>query len=190
MKLYIKNMVCNRCIKEVRTEIEKLDFNISAIKLGEVELLDTELSANQKQIIATALTNAGFELIDNHKNRIVEKIKTAVIDFVHYNDELPQYKHSELISSKLNLDYQYISKVFSEVEGITIEQYIIQQKIEKIKEYIVYDELNLRQIALRMGYSSVAHLSAQFKKVTGLPPSHFKNMGLTQRKPLDKIGKQ
>jgi len=180
-------MVCDRCKSAVKSELERLGVHPTKLELGEVELQEENLSAPQLTNIDQSLQLAGFELIDDRKSRIIEKIKNIIVDLIHYTDEQPKEKHSVIISKQLHYDYPYLSKLFSEVEGITIEQYIIHQKIEKIKEYIVYDELSLTEIADRMGYSSVAHLSAQFKKITGLPPSHFKNTGIYQRKPLDKI---
>ena len=180
-------MVCNRCKAAVKAELEKHGLHPLNVELGEVELQEKDLSQAQLKDLDNTLKEAGFELIDDRKSRIIEKIKNIIVDLVHYNNEAPQEKHSVLISKQLNYDYPYLSKLFSEVEGITIEQYIIHQKVEKIKEYLVYDELTLTEIAWRMGYSSVAHLSAQFKKVTGLPPSHFKNTGANQRKALYEI---
>ena len=164
MKLFIKNMVCNRCIMVVNTELQKLGIHPASIILGEVTLAEDTLPAKQLKAIAAMLATAGFELIDDKKSRIIEKIKTTVINIIHYTADQPKEKYSALIAKELQYDYPYLSKLFSDVEGITIEQYIINQKIEKIKEYIVYDELNLSEIANRMGYSSVAHLSTQFKK--------------------------
>ena len=187
MKLYIKNMVCDRCKAAVSVELVQLGLQPIAIALGEVELKEDSLPAEQLKELEERLTNKGFELMDDRKSRIIEKIKNVVIDLVHYTDEQPREKQSVIIASQLQLDYPYLSKIFSEVEGITIEQYIIHQKVEKIKEYMAYDELSLTEIADRMGYSSVAHLSAQFRKVTGMAPSHFKKTGVGQRKPLDKV---
>jgi len=187
MLLYVKNMVCNRCIMVVKSELEKLGLHPEQVTLGEVMLKEDELSPQQLQDIGTALQQAGFELISDRNSRMIEKIKNVIISQVHHSGEELKQKFSTIISSELHYDYSYLSKLFSEVEGITIEQYIINQKIEKVKELLVYDELSLTQIADQMGYSSVAHLSAQFKKVTGLPPSHFKNIGGKMRKPLDKI---
>jgi len=189
MNLFIKNMVCNRCKTAVEGELKKHGLHLLNVELGEVQIQEASLSREQLQTLDESLKELGFELIDDRKSRIIERIKNVVINLVHYNEEQSRQKHSELIAKELHYDYPYLSKLFSDVEGITIEQYIINQKIEKIKEYLVYDELTLSQIADRMGYSSVAHLSAQFKKVTGLPPSHFKNIGLHQRKPLDNVGK-
>ncbi len=181
-------MVCNRCKSAVQVILENQGCHVQKIELGEVEIIEESLSSDQLQTINTLLIDAGFELIDDRKSRIIEKIKNTVITLVHYSDDHPKGKQSELISKELHYDYSYLSKLFSEIEGITIEQYIIHQKIEKVKEYLVYDELNLNEIAYRMGYSSSAHLSAQFKKITGLPPGHFKNLGASQRKSLDKTG--
>ncbi len=182
-------MVCNRCKTAVEGELKKHGLHPLSVELGEVHIQEASLADEQLRTLDRSLRELGFELIDDRKSRIIEKIKNVVINLVHYDGEQSRQKHSELIAKELHYDYPYLSKLFSDVEGITIEQYIINQKIEKIKEYLVYDELTLSQIADRMGYSSVAHLSAQFKKVTGLPPSHFKNIGLHQRKPLDSVGK-
>ncbi|MDO5523694.1 MAG: AraC family transcriptional regulator [Bacteroidia bacterium] len=186
MKLYIKNMVCNRCVMVVRNEMEKLGFDVSNIILGEVSLTK-ELSNAQKQKVREVLEPLGFELIDDKKSRIVEKIKNIIIDLVHHKDGSLQTNLSDLLSENLNHDYSYLSNLFSEVESITIEKYFIAQKIEKVKELLVYDELSLSEIAFRLNYSSVAYLSNQFKKVTGLTPSHFKQIHETKRKPLDEI---
>jgi len=183
-------MVCDRCRLVVKHELEKMGLHPVHIALGEVELAEQKIPAQELKQLALALKQAGFELIDDKKSRIIEKIKTTAIKLVHYTDDKPREKQSELIARELHHDYAYLSKLFSEVEGITIEQYIINQKIEKVKEYIVYDELSLSEIADRMGYSSVAHLSAQFKKITGLTPSHFKTIGPHHRMPLDAIGKK
>ncbi|RYD58177.1 MAG: AraC family transcriptional regulator [Sphingobacteriales bacterium] len=187
MKLYIKNMVCDRCKMVVESELQKLGHQVAVLGLGEVELQNEQLSKDEIQKIDDSLRAVGFELIDDKKTRIIEKIKNTVIDLVHHAEHPPVHKHSDIISTALNYEYSYLSKLFSEVEGITIEHYIINQKIERVKELLVYDELSLTQIADALGYSSIAHLSAQFKKATGLPPSHFKNIGEQQRKALDKV---
>lgn len=189
MTLYIKNMVCNRCKAAVDAELQKLGLRPAHILLGEVELAGDQLSAQQLQQLDTALQAAGFELIDDRKTRMIEKIKNVVVSMVHYSDSPIKEKHSELIARELHYDYPYLSNLFSDLEGITIEQYIIQQKVEKIKEYIAYDELSLSAIADKMGYSSTAHLSAQFKKITGMPPSQFQNKGVHVRKGLDEVGR-
>lgn len=170
----------------VRNEIEKLGFDVSGVILGEV-WLNQELSNNQKEKVRAVLEPLGFELIDDRKSRIIEKIKNIIIDLVHHKDSLLQTNLSDLLSTELNHDYSYLSNLFSEVEGTTIEKYFIAQKIEKVKELLVYDELSLSEIAHRLNYSSVAYLSNQFKKVTGLTPSHFKQIKEGKRKPLDEV---
>lgn len=159
------------------------------IALGEVTVADNQLNDDIMRELSLALQHVGFELIDNRKSRIIEKIKNLIVELVHHTDEQPREKYSELIAANLHYEYSYLSKLFSEVEGVTIEHYIISQKAERIKEYLVYDEFSLSEVAFRMGYSSVAHLSAQFKKATGLTPSHFKRIGAQLRKPLDEAGK-
>ena len=184
--LFIKNMVCNRGIMVVQNELEKLGLTVKNIKLGEVTL-DKELPENVKTNLVKALTVLGFELIDDKKSRIIEKIKNIIIDLVHHQDGETKYNLSDVLNSKIHHDYNYLSNLFSEIEGTTIEKYFIAQKIEKVKELLVYNELSLSEIALRLNYSSVAYLSNQFKKVTGLTPSYFKQIREDKRKPLDKV---
>lgn len=188
MKLYIRNMVCHRCKMVVRTELEKLNLHPVNIALGEVVIEEKEMNKDQQSKLSDALKDVGFELIDDRRSKLIEQIKTFVIDIVHYKDEQPKKNYSELLSQHLHHDYSHLSNLFSEVEGITIEQYIINQKIEKVKELLMYDELSLSQIALQLGYSSTAHLSAQFKKLTGFTPSQFKQKGRQSRKSLDDVG--
>ncbi|KPH15065.1 AraC family transcriptional regulator [Chryseobacterium sp. ERMR1:04] len=182
--LFIKNMVCNRCIMVVQNELEKLGLSLTHIKLGEVTLANA-LSSDEKKSIEAVLVPLGFEVIDDKKSRIIEKIKNIIIDLVHHQDNDIKKNLSNVLTEQINHDYNYLSNLFSEVEGTTIEKYFIAQKIEKIKELLVYDELSLSEIAFRMNYSSVAYLSNQFKKVTGLTPSHFKKIREEKRKPLD-----
>ena len=184
--LFVKNMVCNRCIMVVQDELEKLGLDFTNIKLGEV-ILAKELTSDERNSLESALVPLGFELIDDKKSRIIEKIKNIIIDLVHHQDNDSKNNLSDILSEKLNHDYNYLSNLFSEVEGTTIEKYFIAQKIEKIKELLVYDELSLSEIAIRLNYSSVAYLSNQFKKVTGLTPSYFKQIREDKRKPLDKV---
>lgn len=184
--LYIKNMVCNRCKMVVKAALEQLNLNASSISLGEVTL-DNELTGEVKQQLEAALQDVGFELIDDRKSRIIERIKTLIIELVHQNDGDLKINLSRFLSEQLHHDYNYISHLFSEVEGTTIEQYFIAQKVERVKELLVYDELTLSEISFRLNYSSVAHLSNQFKKVTGLTPSHFKKIRTEKRKPLDEV---
>lgn len=184
--LFIKNMVCDRCIMVVQNELDKLGLDAKNIKLGEVTL-DKELTQDEKNILDKVLVSLGFEVIDDKKGRVIEKIKNIIIGLVHHQDSNTKTNLSDLLSSQLHHDYNYLSNLFSEVEGTTIEKYFIAQKIEKVKELLVYDELSLSEIAFRLNYSSVAYLSNQFKKVTGLTPSHFKQVKDDKRKPLDKL---
>ena len=187
MTLHIKNMVCNRCIKVVQEELENLGIIVKNVKLGEVELADKQNSLDLKKV-AQVLKDNGFELLDNRKSQLIEKVKNVVIELIHQQDEVEiNVNYSYLIHDKVGVDYHYLSNLFSSTEGITLEKYIILQRIERVKELLIYNELNLSQIADKMGYSSVAHLSAQFKKVTGLTPSAFKKLTGEHRKPLDKI---
>ena len=179
-------MVCNRCIMVVQNELEKLGLEVRHITLGEVTI-NEELSYEQKELVDKSLELLGFELIDDKKSRIIEKIKNIIIELVHQHDGEIRSNLSELLSSRLNHDYNYLSNLFSEVEGTTIEKYFIAQKIEKVKELLVYDELSLSEIAFQMNYSSVAYLCNQFKKVTGLTPSYFRQIKEEKRKPLDKV---
>nr|WP_315197256.1 AraC family transcriptional regulator [uncultured Flavobacterium sp.] len=186
MKLYIKNMVCNRCIMAVRNELEKLGYQPLNITLGEV-ILSNEINDKEKEILSQNLKTLGFEIIDDKKSQIVGQIKSSIIEIVHHQNSDLKSNLSDYLSNKLHHDYTYLSNLFSEIEGTTIEKYFIAQKIEKVKELLVYDELSLSEIAVKMNYSSVAYLSNQFKKVTGLTPTYFKNIKEDKRKPLDKL---
>ncbi|MBS1650527.1 MAG: helix-turn-helix transcriptional regulator [Bacteroidetes bacterium] len=184
--LFIKNMVCNRCIMVVQNELSKLGLDVKNVKLGEV-LFAKELTPEEKANLDSVLIPLGFEVIDDKKSRLIEKIKSIIIHLVHHQDNNAKTNLSDVLSQQLHHDYNYLSNLFSEVEGTTIEKYFIAQKIEKVKELLVYDELSLSEIADRLNYSSVAYLSNQFKKVTGLTPSYFKQIKEDKRKPLDEI---
>ncbi len=184
--IFIKNMVCNRCILVVQRELDRLGIDVKSIRLGEV-VLEKELTPEAKNALGTTLVALGFELIDDRKSRIIEKIKNVIIDLVHHQESDTKYNLSEVLRHALHLDYNYLSNLFSEVEGTTIEKYFIAQKIEKVKELLVYDELSLSEIAYRLNYSSVAYLSNQFKKTTGLTPSYFRKIKEQKRKPLDEV---
>lgn len=186
MKLYIRNMVCNRCIMVVRNELEKFGHHVTEISLGEVELKD-ELSNEEKVRLSKHLESFGFEIIDDKKSRIISQIKSIIIDIVHEQNGELKSNLSDLLAEKLHHDYTYLSNLFSEVEGTTVEKYYIAQKIEKVKELLVYDELSLSEIADQMNYSSVAYLSNQFKKVTGLTPTFYKNIKVNKRRSLDEL---
>lgn len=185
-KLHIKNMVCSRCVMMVRSVLTDLGLDVCEVIMGEA-VLNREITDEQKRKIIDAFLPLGFELIDDRRGRIIEKIKNVIIDLVHHQNSDLKSNLSDLLSDELHHDYGYLSNLFSEVEGTTIEKYFIAQKIEKVKELLVYDELTLSEIAHRLNYSSVAYLSNQFKKVTGLTPSHFKQIGKVKRKSLDKV---
>ena len=159
----------------VRSELDKIGLNYSSVELGEVNIRES-ISDEQRDQLKIALLKSGLELMDDNKAIQIEKIKNVIVEMIYYADELPKTKTSDHISSKLNHDYTYLSNLFSEVTGTTIEHFIIIHKIEKVKELLIYNEMNLTEIAYEMHYSSVAHLSNQFKKVTGLTPSHFKKL--------------
>ncbi len=170
----------------VKNELERIGFPPTSLTLGEVEL-DREINDDDKTTINNHLQPFGFELIDDRKSRLIVQIKSLIIELVHHHNSELTTNLSDFLSNKLHHDYTYLSNLFSEVEGTTIEKYYIAQKIEKVKELLVYDELTLSEIAFQLNYSSVAHLSNQFKKVTGLTPSHFKNIKTNKRKPLDEV---
>lgn len=178
-------MVCDRCIMVVRSELDKLNLSITSIELGQVELAE-DITENKKNDLQQALEKVGFEIIDDKRSRMIEKIKSLIIQLVQKEAPERKLNLSDYLSRELHYDYNYLSTLFSEVEGVTIEKYFITQKIEKAKELLVYDELSISQIADYLGYSSVAHLSTQFKQVTGFTPSHFKTLR-EKRKPLDKV---
>lgn len=180
-------MVSNRCKMAVKEELKKLGLHFIIVDLGEVEIMEN-ISVEQREELKMALFNSGLELMDDKKAMLIEKIKNVIIEMVHHSNEIIKITFSEFLSEKLNHDYTYLSNLFSEVQGTTIEQFIISHKIERIKELIIYGELNITEIAWKMGYSSVAHLSSQFKKVTGLTPSHFKQLKDKRRSPIEEIG--
>jgi AraC-like DNA-binding protein len=186
MVYFIKNMVCNRCIMAVRKVFEDAGYTPSTVSLGEIETLQPVLADDLKKI-RESLVNYGFEMIDDSKSHTIEKIKTLIIEMIRYKEEKIKVNYSAYIASSLNKDYNYLSNLFSDVTGVTIEKYTISQKIERVKELLVYDEFTLSEIAFELGYSSVAHLSGQFKKVTGLTPRHFKQIKENKRKPLDAV---
>lgn len=185
-KLYIKNMVCDRCIRAVVDLLYNLNITHEAVILGEVEL-KKELTSEQKVQLQLRLSALGFELIDDRKSQLIEQIKVLLVQLVQTSEGEPRENLFDYLTRNLHQDYSYLSNFFSSVEGITIEKHLISLKIEKAKELLVYGELSLSEIAWKLGYSSVQYLSNQFKKVTGLTPSHFKQIGAEKRKPLDKM---
>ncbi|MFC4818413.1 helix-turn-helix domain-containing protein [Flavobacterium sp. GCM10023249] len=186
MKIYIKNMVCSRCKLVVKSELEKLGLHLLSVELGEVEIIGS-LDNTQKELIVKQLDSFGFEMIDDKKSRLIEQIKTIIIELVHHSNYEMKSNLSDYISERLSLDYNYVSNLFSEVEGITVEKYFILQRIEKAKELLVYDELTLSEIAYQLNYSSVAYLSNQFKKITGFTPTYFKQLKEKKRKQIEEL---
>lgn len=180
-------MVSDRCKTAVKEELKKFGFHFIVVDLGEVEIME-DLTNDQNEEFKKALLNLGFELMDNKKAILIEKIKNTIIEMVHHSNETIKVNFSDYLSEKLNYDYTYLANLFSEVQGTTIEQFIISHKIERIKELIIYGELNITEIAWKMNYSSVAHLSNQFKKMTGLSPSHFKQLRDKKRSSIEDIG--
>ena len=179
-------MVSLRCKMIVKEELEKLDLHEVVITLGMIEVLET-ITQKQQDELKENLLSSGLELLDDKKTILIEKIKNVIIEMVHYSDELPAMNYSDYISEKLKYDYTYLSNIFSEVKGITIQQFIIIHKIERVKELLLYDELNLTEIASKLNYSSVAHLSNQFKKVTGLSPSFYRQLKEKRRANLENL---
>ena len=186
MKLYIKNMVCSRCEMVVTSELEKMQIPILFIKLGEVEI-SRYLEESEKQMLAKNLNGLGFELLDDKISKTIERIKNLIIGLVHYQNEKLKINLSTYLAEDLKQDYSTLSNLFSETEGTTIEHYFIDQKIEKTKELLIYNELTLSEIAIQLKYSNVAHLSNQFKKVTGFTPSHFKKLKDVKRIQIDNL---
>lgn len=185
MKLYIKNMVCPRCIMAVETILNQLNIPALDIRLGEV-VLNSEIDKEQTTALRKELDRLGFELLDDSQQQLIEQIKAIVINQIHHTEE-QNSNISDILVSELHRDYSYLSKLFSTTEGITIEHFVILQKIERVKELLTYDQQTLSEIADELSYSSVAHLSAQFKKVTGLTPTQFKQQGIELRRGLEEI---
>jgi AraC-like DNA-binding protein len=179
-------MVSLRCKMVVKEELKKLGLHFIMVDMGVVDIMEN-INEEQRKQIRDALLKSGLELMDDKKAVLIEKIKTVIIEMVHYDDELPKINFSDYLSEKLHYDYTYLANLFSEVQGTTIEKFIIAHKIERVKELIIYDELNLTEIAWNMHYSSVAHLSNQFKKLTGLTPSHFKKLKNKRRQAIEDI---
>ncbi len=186
MKLYIKYMVSLRCKMLVKEELKKLGIECLSVDLGVVEIQD-DVTEQKLETLDKRLRKSGLELLDDKKNILVEQIKSVIVEMIHYKEEAPNVNDSDYISKKLGYDYTYLSNTFSEVKGITIQHYIIMHKIEKAKELLLYDELTLTEIAYRLHYSSVAHLSNQFKKITGLTPTYFKELNEKRKMNLEDL---
>ena len=180
-------MVSIRCKMAVKEELKKLGLHFIVVELGEVDIME-KITADQRELLKLGLLNSGLELMDDKRSVLIERIKNVIIEMVHHTEEVIKINFSHYLSEKLNHDYTYLANLFSEVQGTTIEQFIISHKIERIKELIIYGELNITEIAWKTNYSSVAHLSNQFKKVTGLTPSHFKKLKDKRRSPIEEIG--
>jgi AraC-like DNA-binding protein len=187
LKLHIKYMVSNRCKMAVKEELKKLGLHFIVVELGEVEIME-KISPQERELLKAALLAWGLELMDDRRSVLIERIKNVIVEMVHHSDVEIRVNFSHYLSEKLNHDYTYLANLFSEVQGTTIEQFIIAHKIERIKELIIYGEHNITEIAWKMNYSSVAHLSNQFKKMTGLTPSHFKQLKDKRRSPIEDIG--
>ncbi|MEO8234162.1 MAG: AraC family transcriptional regulator [Flavobacterium sp.] len=180
-------MVSNRCKMVVRDELKKLGLHFIVVDLGVVEIMEN-ISMEKRLLLRQGLFASGLELMDDKKAILIEKIKNIIVEMIHHSEEVIKINFSDYLAEKLDHNYTYLANLFSEVQGTTIEQFIISHKIERIKELMIYGELNITEIAWKMGYSSVAHLSSQFKKVTGLSPSHFKQMKDKRRNPIEEIG--
>jgi YesN/AraC family two-component response regulator len=180
-------MVSTRCKIAVKEELKKLGLHFIFVDLGKVEIMEN-ISELQKKKLKTALLRLGLDLMDDKRTELIEKIKSSVIQMVHYSEETVKVNFSVFLSEKLNYDYTYLSNLFSEVQGTTLEHFIISHKVERIKELILYEELNITEIARMMNYSSVAYLSNQFKKITGFSPSYFKQLNDKRRSPIEEIG--
>jgi AraC-like DNA-binding protein len=180
-------MVSNHCKLAVKEELKKLGLHFIVVDLGEVEIME-DLSPDLRDKLKSGLLNSGFELMDDKRAVLIEKIINVIIEMVHHTTDIIKINFSDFLSEKLGLDYTYLSNIFSEVKGITIQQFIIIHKVERIKELLIYDELNLTEISYKLNYSSVAHLSNQFKKITGLSPTHFKQLKDKRRIPIEELG--
>lgn len=180
-------MVSNRCKFAVKEELKKLGLHFIVVDLGEIEIME-DISDQKRIMLQKGLLMLGLELMDDKKAILIERIKNTIIEMIHHSDEMIKINFSDYLCKKLDHNYTYMANLFSEVQGTTIEQFIISHKIERIKELIIYDELNISEIAWKMNYSSVAHLSSQFKKVTGLSPMHFKQLKNKRRTPIEEVG--
>lgn len=180
-------MVSTRCKMAVKEALKKMGLHFVLVNLGEIDIMET-LSLSQREELKAELLVSGLELMDDKKSILIEKIKVIITEMIHNANEIPKVNYSDYISEKMGYDYTYLSNLFSEVKGITIQHFIIAHKVERIKELIIYDELNISEIAWKMDYSSVAHLSNQFKKMTGFSPSHYKQLKDKRRQPIEEIG--
>jgi len=186
MKLYIKNMVSNRCKMIVKSELEEFGLHFIIVDLGEVEIMEN-ISDEERKLLNQNLERSGLGLLDDKKRVLIEKIKNIIVDLVYYSEKQPKTNLSDFLSGKLNYDYTYLANLFSESQSTTIEHFFLNHKIERVKELLVYDDISLTEIAFKLHYSSVAHLSNQFKKITGLTPSNYKNLRIKSRKAPENV---
>lgn len=186
MKLFIKNMVCNRCKMKVQSELEKLGLNPILVELGVVEIEESNI-VDLIEVLRGSLLLSGLELIDDKRSQIIEKVKTLIIELVHHSNDELKVNLSNYLSDEVHYNYHYLSNLFTELHGTTIEHYFISQKIERAKELLVYDELSLSEIANQLNYSSVAHLSKQFKKISGLTATQFKQLKIQKRRSIQEL---
>jgi AraC-like DNA-binding protein len=186
MDIYIKNMVSLRCRMVVQQEFQKLGLRYNSIDLGKVEIPE-EITGDQRERLKANLLEWGLELMEDKKSILVEKTRILILEMIHYTDELPDLNNSDYLSEKLGYDYSYLSNIFSEMKGISLQHFIIEHKIERVKELLLYDELNLSEISWKLNYSSVAHLSNQFKKITGVTPSFYKKMKQKRSRNLEDL---
>jgi len=186
MKLYIKNMVSNRCKMIVKSELEEFGLHFIIVDLGEVEIMEN-ISEEQRILLNLNLEKSGLRLLDDRKRVLIEKIKNIIVDLVYFSEQQPKINLSDYLSGKLNYDYTYLANLFSDSQSETIEHFFLNHKIERVKELLVYDEISLTEIAYKLHYSSVAHLSNQFKKMTGLTPSNYKDLKIKRRKAPEKV---
>ena len=186
MKIYIKNMVSNTCRLVVKDALNKLNLHDILVNLGEVEIMEN-ISKKQREELKETLLKMGLELMNDKKTILIEKVKNTIVEMIHFADDMIKVNFSDYLSCKLNYDYTYLSNLFSEIQGTNIQQFILLHKAERIKELITYDELTISEIAYKMNYSSVAHLSNQFKKITGFSPSHFKQLRVKRRSVIEAI---
>jgi AraC-like DNA-binding protein len=187
MKLFIKYMVSNRCKMVVKEILKEMNLHFILVDLGEVEIME-DITLEQRELLKNELLESGLELMDDKKSILIEKIKTIIIQMIHHTEEDIKINFSDYLSEKLHHNYNYLANLFSDIQGTTIEHFIISHKVERVKELMIYGELTITEIAYKMNYSSVAHLSTQFKKVTGLSPSHFKQLKDKRRNPIEEIG--
>lgn len=186
VRLFIKYMVSLRCKMKVKEELRKLNIKYGVVDLGVVEIFK-DISPEIKELLRINLKKSGLELLDDKRSILIERIQNAIVEMIHHADELPKVNYSVYISEKLGLDYTYLSNIFAEVKGYTLQNFIIMHKVEKVKELLFYDELNLTEISYRLQYSSVAHLSSQFKKITGLTPTFYKQLRKSRKVNLENI---